>query len=293
MKEKMTTKLRNELATGELLVTSAVYNAMGARALEKAGAKAVTLSGSTTTSCVLGLPDISLLSCTDMVNQARYIASAINIPLICDIDSGYGGVHNVMETIREFERAGIAGVHLEDQVFPKRCGFMKGVAVVSREEAVMRYKAALAARTDPDFLIIARTDSRTPLGIEEAIARANLYLEAGVDMAYVEGLQSFEEVQAVAEQVKGPKFFSATEYRPWTNCSRKQIKEMGFQIANYPMTLTLTLTKQILEFANKFLTVDDTKEFIPGMADMNKDYQGLVDANKFYEIEGKLANGEL
>lgn len=289
MKQKMTTKLKAALDSDELIVASAVYNAIGARVLEQAGVKVVTLSGNTTSANLLGMPDMSLLSCTDMVSQARYIAAAIDIPLICDADTGYGGVHNVMQTVHEFESAGVAGIHIEDQLFPKRCGFMKGVEVVPREEAVTRYQAAVAARTDPNFLIIARTDARTPLGLDEAIERANLYLEAGADMAYVEGLKSFEEVQAVAERVKGPKFYSATEYRPWTNCSRKLIKEMGYKLANYPMTLTLTLTKQMMEFAAKFVSADSTQEFVPGMADMHSEYEAILNLPKFYEAEMKLA----
>lgn len=175
-------RFRDLMARGPAVAPS-VFDAVSARLAERAGFEAVHLAGSGAEAALLGAPDLGLLSMTELTAHAARIAAAVQIPVIADIDSGFGGVLNLQRTIREMERAGVAGVHLEDQASPKTCPFLDGRKVVSRSEALDRVKAALDARHDPDFLIIARTDADV-VGEEEVVERCNLFLEAGADMAF-------------------------------------------------------------------------------------------------------------
>ncbi|WP_242128698.1 isocitrate lyase/PEP mutase family protein [Sphingobium sp. Sx8-8] len=191
----MTTKLRDELAKG-LVVAPSCYDALSARLAEQAGFQAIHMTGLGVEAAQLGAPDLGLLTMSEIAQHASRMAQAVSIPILADIDTGFGGVLNVGRTIREMERAGVAGVHIEDQALPKHCPLLAGRTVVSREEAVDRLKAALDARTDPDFVIVARTDGDT-ISIEEVIERSNLFLEAGADM-----------VMPIFMQVEGRSFFS-------------------------------------------------------------------------------------
>jgi 2-methylisocitrate lyase-like PEP mutase family enzyme len=178
------------------------------------------------------MPDAGLATATEMHLNARYIANAVKVTVIADCDNGYGNAINVIRTVREYVQTGVAGIHIEDQVMPKRCGHVAGKQVVSIEEAVGKYRAADAARKeiDPDFVLIARTDARGARGgsLDDAIRRANAYLEAGADMAFVEGPTSVDEVRRVCGEVKGPIFYNQTGVSP--RLSREQMQEMGIAI---------------------------------------------------------------
>lgn len=179
---RATTRLRQLLARGPLVAPS-VYDCLTARLAEQAGFEALHLAGSGVEAALLGVPDLGLLSMTELAAHAARICSAISVPIVADIDSGFGGVLSIQRTVGEMERAGLAGIHIEDQSLPKTCPFLDGRKVMSRIEALDRVKAALDARSDPDFLIIARTDADA-VSDEEAIERCNLFLEAGADMAF-------------------------------------------------------------------------------------------------------------
>jgi 2-methylisocitrate lyase-like PEP mutase family enzyme len=213
-----TSRLRALIAARRPLVVPGCYNALSARILEHAGHEAVYMTGYGTSLALLGLPDAGLATLTEMAMNARLIAAAVRAPVIADADTGYGNAINVVRTVEEYIRAGVAGLHLEDQVAPKRCGHVAGREVVSRAEAVGKIRAADAARRalDPDFVLIARTDARGAHGgsLEEAIARANLFLEAGADLAFVEGPASREEVARICREVRGPVFYNQTGISP-------------------------------------------------------------------------------
>ncbi|MCA3290340.1 MAG: isocitrate lyase/PEP mutase family protein [Roseomonas sp.] len=215
---RATTRFRALLKEPAPLILPGCFNAMSARILEHAGFPALYMSGYGTSLNLLGLPDAGLITLTEMALNAKLIASAVRAPLIADADTGFGNAINVVRTVEEYIRAGVAGMHLEDQVAPKRCGHVAGREVIARDEAVLKIRAACQTRDalDPDFVIIARTDARGAHGgsMEEAITRANEFLEAGADLAFVEGPKDKEEVAHICQAVKGPVFYNMTGISP-------------------------------------------------------------------------------
>jgi len=235
MKKKQTTRLRELIKAGPTLFVPGCFNAMSARVLENVGFPAIYMSGYGTSLSLTGLPDAGLVTLSEVITNARYIAQAVNIPVIADADNGYGNAINVIRTVREFISAGIAGIHLEDQVSPKRCGHVAGRLVVSLEEAVGKMRAADATRKelDPDFVLIARTDARGASGgsLDEAIRRANALLAAGADLAFVEGPTSVDEVRRVCTEVKGPVFYNMTGVSPRFTLEEMKALKMAVTIA--------------------------------------------------------------
>ncbi|MBI2872386.1 MAG: isocitrate lyase/PEP mutase family protein [Chloroflexi bacterium] len=230
---KKTTRLMELFHRKEIFVLAGGGCALHARLAEAAGLEAAYMSGSMTSAHILGMPDAGLITMTEMVRNAAYMANAVSIPLFADADTGYGNAVNVRRTVQEFIQAGAAGIHLEDQVAPKRCGFVKGKEVISLEEAVGKYRAAVDAKRelDPDFVIAARTDARGASGgsLEEAIRRAQAYKKAGVDVVYVEGPQSKEEVAEVRRAVDGP--LMSTLYAIQPHPTLEEMQAMGLAAA--------------------------------------------------------------
>jgi 2-methylisocitrate lyase-like PEP mutase family enzyme len=238
MKRK-TTRLRELIKAGPTLFVPGCFNAMSARVLENVGFPAIYMSGYGTSLSLTGLPDAGLVTMTEVITNARYIAQAVNVPVIADADNGYGNAINVIRTVREFIGAGIAGIHLEDQVSPKRCGHVAGRLVVPLEEAVGKMRAADATRKelDPDFVLIARTDARGASGgsLDEAIRRAGALLAAGADLAFVEGPTSVEEVRRICGEVKGRVFYNMTGVSP--RYTMDEMKALGIAVTIAPGAL--------------------------------------------------------
>ena len=234
--QRATTRLRERIARGPTLYVPGCYNAMSARVLEAAGFEAIYMTGYGTSLSLTGLPDVGLTTGTEMAMNARYIASAVKAPLIADADTGFGNAINVMRTVREYIGAGVAGLHMEDQVSPKRCGHVAGRVVISLEEAVGKIRAAVDARNaaDPDFVIIARTDARGASGgsLDEAIRRVNAYVAAGADLAFVEGPTSREEVERICREVKGRVFYNMTGVSP--RFTMEEMRSLGIAVCISP-----------------------------------------------------------
>src|SRR5437660_5708433 len=191
---RATTRLRELLSGPELLVAPGAYDALSARLITQAGFQAVYMTGFGTAASVLGQPDVGLLTMSEMVSRASALAAVVgDVPLIADADTGYGNPINVQRTIHEYERAGVAGLHIEDQVWPKKCGHMEGKQVIPMEEMVQKVRAAVDARQSPDFVIIARTDANAVNGLEDAIQRGRAYREAGADSVFIEATRSIAE----------------------------------------------------------------------------------------------------
>ena len=197
---RATQRLRERLETPGLVVAPFLYDALQARLAEAAGVEAVYMTGFGT-AAARGYPDLGLLTMTEMVQNARAIARAVEIPVICDADTGYGNPINVMRTIREYEDAGAAALHIEDQVWPKRCGFLEGKEVIEADRMVAKVRAACDARRDPDFAIIARTDALQPHGWDETERRARAYFEAGADLVFVDGIRTIEDLDTYAHRL--------------------------------------------------------------------------------------------
>lgn len=230
------TILRARLAANELLAAPGAYDGITARMAAQAGFEAIYMTGAGV-SASRGFPDFGLLTLTEMAQAAGVIAQSVSVPVIADADTGYGNELNVTRTIREYERAGIAGLHIEDQVAPKRCGHLDGKEIVPRDEFVAKIRAAVAARTDPDFLIIARTDARAVVSLDEAIARANAALRAGADMAFVEAAQSMEELAEIPRRVAGPCLLNIVRGGKTPDLSLDVAQELGYQLAILPSLL--------------------------------------------------------
>ena len=197
---KTTTKLRQLLASDQMVVAPFVMNALHAKIAQSVGFDAVYMTGSGT-SAEKGFPDVGMLTMTEMVGNAKYIANAVDVPVICDADTGYGNPLNVQRTVREYEAAGVAGIQIEAQLFPKKCGFFDGKQVISSEEMVNKIHAALDARTDPDFVVIARCDAYAVTGWEDTVRRCKEYSDAGADVVFVDGIKSEEDLQAYAKDL--------------------------------------------------------------------------------------------
>ncbi len=220
------------------------YDALGARLVEEAGFPAVYMTGFGTSAGLLGRPDVGLVSMAEMADNARRIVEAVGLPVIADADTGYGNPINVLRTVREYERAGVAGLHIEDQVAPKKCGHMEGKHVVPVEEMVEKVRAAVDARVSSDLLIIARTDARAVEGLDAAIERAARYREAGADVLFIEAPQSEEEIRAIAAAFPAvPLLFNYAEGGKTPAIERDLLAELGFAIVIFPIATLLAATK--------------------------------------------------
>ena len=225
--------LRQLLDAPGMLVAPGAYDAIGARLIEHAGFKAAYMTGAGT-SLARGYPDLGLLTMGEMVENAAAMVRSSGIPLIADADTGFGNELNVTRCIREYEARGVAAIHLEDQVMPKRCGHTDGKEVVPRQEFIAKIRAAVAARQNPDFVLIARTDARAVAGMEEAIWRANAALEAGADLAFVEAPQTAEEVASVPKQVKGPCLLNMVPGGRTPLSNLREAEALGYKLAILP-----------------------------------------------------------
>jgi len=222
--------LRNLIQADEILMMACVHDALSAVVAERAGFKSICLGGYGASASLLGMPDISLLTMGEMVDQCARVADRLEAPVFVDADTGHGGLNNVVRTVRSFERAGAAGLFIEDQVFPKRCGHMEGKEVVGREEMLSRIKAALDARTDPDFVIMGRTDALAVHGIDEAIERGRLMREAGADMIFVEAPTTVEQMQRINREIEGPTFTVFLEGGKIPLLSAREFQDLGFDV---------------------------------------------------------------
>jgi methylisocitrate lyase len=226
--------LREILAQPGAVVVPGVFNALTARLAEQVGFRVVYATGAGIANSLLGLADVGLLTMKEMLDQVNYIVNAVGVPVIADVDTGYGNALNVYRTVREFEKAGVAAVQIEDQVMPKRCGHFAGKQVVPREEMIGKIKAALDARQD-DLVIIARTDAREPLGLEEAIERAEAYAEAGADVTFVEAPRSREELELIGRRLarRAPQVVNLMEGGLTPLVELADLERMGFKIVLY------------------------------------------------------------
>jgi methylisocitrate lyase len=240
-------RLRELIAKGAITMPG-VPNAAMARQVEQVGFDAVYVSGAGMANATAGMPDIGLLTLTEVAQLAGYIAKAVKIPAIVDADTGFGGSENVARTIHELERAGLAGCHIEDQEFPKRCGHLAGKEIVDVDEMVGKIKAAVAARHDPDFMIVARTDARAVEDFDRTVDRAQNYLAAGADAIFPEALQSAEEFRDFANEIDLPLLANMTEFGKSPLLSFEELSDFGYRMVIFPMSAFRVAMKASEEF---------------------------------------------
>lgn len=271
MSIRSTTKLRQLLARETGLFTVGCHDAMGALMTERAGFPLAHMTGYGAAVSLLGRPDLAELTMTEVTAHASRMASAIDIPLICDSDTGYGGPLNVQRTVREFEKAGVAGIHIEDQVEPKKCAGMGPPPVTELPFALTKLKAALSARQDKDFVIIARTDAKATLGLDAAIDRAKAFADAGADVVYVELMFSRAEVEKVARELEGvPKLIDVFEHPDFAIIPADDLLEMGYSIISFPMTATLACAKAMEDVFAAVMQARDRSAALDRMMDIHR-----------------------
>jgi methylisocitrate lyase len=246
-KETRASQIRELIAKGTVMLPG-VPNAATARQVERAGFDAVYISGAGMANATAGVPDIGLLTLTEVVQLAGYVANAVAIPAIVDADTGFGGAENVARTVRELERAGLAGCHIEDQEFPKRCGHLAGKDLVDVDEMVGKIRAALEARRDPDFLIVARADGRSVEDFDSTVKRARSYVGAGADAIFPEALQSADEFRDFAKEIEAPLLANMTEFGKSPLLSIQELSDFGYRMVIFPMSAFRVSMKASEEF---------------------------------------------
>ena len=242
--------LRKLISGKDTILAPGAYDALSARIIEQAGFPVVYMTGFGTSASLLGRPDVGLLTMTQMVDNARRIAQAVDVPVIADADTGYGNPLNVIRTVQEYELAGVSAIHIEDQVTPKKCGHMEDKQVISSSEMVEKIHAATEARRSPEFLIIARTDSRAMEGLDSALRRGRMYREAGADALFIEAPQNEQEIEEVARTLADvPLLFNWAEGGKTPPMPLERIAELGFRLVIFPIGALLVATKAIRELA--------------------------------------------
>ena len=281
---KKTSLLKKLILDKEILVMPGAHDALSAKIIEQVGFKAVTLGGYAASAASLAKPDVSLLTLTEYVNIVRNIVEAVDIPLFVDGDTGHGNVTNVQRTTRLFEKAGVAGFFIEDQVFPKRCGHMEGKQIIPALEMIAKIKAAVDARIDQDLVIMARTDAIATDGLDEAIERGNRYAEAGADLIFVEAPTSREEMLRITREIKAPTKAIQIEGGKTPLLTVKELEELGFNVVVYP-NVTVYATAWALKGLWEGLKKNGSTKHWPDKIIPFDEFNKLVGLDKVREIE--------
>lgn len=283
---KKTTLFRNLVSTPEILMLPVVHDGLSALAVARAGFPALSVAGYGTAGSVLGLPDIGLISSTEMLTHYANIVARVDLPVMVDIDTGFGDVNNVIRTVRQVERMGAAALFIEDQTYPKRCGHMAGKSVVPVEEYLPKLRAALWAREDPDFVIMARTDAAAVYGIDEAVRRAKLYAEAGADIVFVEAVTTEEDMRAVNAAVPVPSMANMIEGGRTPFLPAARLQELGYAVAAYPCASVFTAARALTRWAEYLKAHGTTAGFSGPDTMMNfEEYFEFIGAAEIRERE--------
>ena len=289
---KKTTIFRKLVTDPEILMLPVAHDGLSALAIEQAGFSAMSVAGYGTAGSVLGMPDIGLVSSTEMLTHYENIIARVNLPVMVDIDTGFGDVNNVIRTVRQVEQMGAAALFIEDQTYPKRCGHMAGKTVVPIEEYLPKLKAALWARTDPDFVIMARTDSVAPYGLEEGIRRAKLYAEAGADMVFVEAVTTKEDMRTVNQAVSVPIMANMIEGGRSPFLTTGELQELGYAAVAYPCASVYTAARALQRWAGYLKEHGTTTGFVGPETMQNFDeYFHFIGADAIRDRE-KLFTGK-
>ena len=285
------TGLRERFEAGEMVLAPGCYDALGARLVEEAGFPAAYMTGFGSAASRLGRPDVGLMTLPEMVDNARRIAQAVDIPVIADADTGYGNSINVIRTVHEYESAGVTAIHLEDQVMPKKCGHMDGKEVVPVGEMAAKVAAAVAARRSPEFLIIARTDARAVEGLDAALQRARVYHEAGADALFVEAPQSEAEIEAVARAFPDvPLLFNYAEGGKTPAVTHSFLRDLGFRLVIFPLTILLAATEAIRSSLRRIKADGTPIELVPSMLPFG-DFLDFIGLAEIRELEQRFTEG--
>ncbi len=272
---RITTKFRQLLQQPGIIQAPGAYDCLTAKLIQQAGFPAVYMTGAGTSVAKLGYPDLGLATMSDMIANAGAIADILDVPLIADADTGYGGIMNVRRTVRQYERAGVAAIHIEDQEMPKRCGHLDDKKVVSTEDMVQKIRAAVDARTDDDFTIIVRTDSIAVTGWEDAMHRCKEYIKAGADALFVEALRTPEEVEQVAKNINVPLLYNFVESGKSPLLSAAELEKFGFKIVIYPGSALLAVTNVVQQLMAQLKETGTTAHLMDDMVTLEACFEAV------------------
>ena len=272
---RTTTKFRQLLQQPGIIQAPGAYDCLTAKLIQQAGFPAVYMTGAGTSVAQLGYADLGLATMSDMISNAGSITDILDVPLIADADTGYGGILNVRRTIRQYERAGVAAIHIEDQEMPKRCGHLDDKKVVSTEDMVQKIRAAVDARTDDDFTIIVRTDSIAVTGWEDAMNRCEEYIKAGADALFVEALRTPEEVEQVAKNISVPLLYNFVESGKSPLLSASELEKFGFKIVIYPGSALLSVTHVVQKVMAQLKETGTTAHIMDNMVTLEACFEAV------------------
>jgi carboxyvinyl-carboxyphosphonate phosphorylmutase len=285
-------RFKERLRQGPIIIAPGCYDAFSAKLVEFAGFETGYMTGAGVSAGLVGMPDVGLLTMTEMVEQARRISDATGLPIISDADTGYGGPLNVRRTVEQFERAGVCAIHLEDQEIPKKCGHLEGKRVISAGRMVDRLKASLDARTDENFLIIARTDARATHGLDEALDRGRRYAETGADVIFIEAPESVEEVQEIGRRLKDvPLLMNRGGGGKTPALSAAELERMGFQIVIFPGDLQKAAGKAMIEILSILKETGNTDSARAMMMSFEERFE-ILGLSRFRELESLYSRDE-
>ncbi len=272
-------KFKTLLRKPGIIAAPGAYDCLTAKIIEKTGFPAVYMTGAGTSVAKYGYPDLALTTATEMVSSARDICSTVDIPVIADADTGYGGVLNVQRTIRDYERSGVAAVHLEDQEFPKRCGHLDGKQVIGVSDMVSKIKAAVDARNDPDFTLIVRTDALAVTSWDDTVDRCWQYIDAGADVLFVEALRSRNEAEAITKLFPVPLLYNLVETGKSPLYNISELEDIGFKIVIYPVSALLTVCNVVSNVMSELKQFGSTEHLVENMVSVTEafDMVGLSD----------------
>ena len=280
--------LRARLQSGKILVAPGAYDALTARLLEQAGFEAVYRGGYAASAAAFALPDLGITTLTDMVDHLRRMTNAIDVPVIADADTGYGEVPQVVHTVHELEAAGAAAIQFEDQVFPKRCGHMEGKKVIPAEEMVIKLRAALDARRNPETVIIARSDATAVTGLDDAIARSRMYADAGADVIFIDAPTSEDDLKAVAAGgINAVLMVNISEYGKTPDLGAQRFEELGFGLVIYPSSTLFAAAQSTKELAAALMAEGSTVSSVPRMMPFDE-INGILGKDEWDSLEDNL-----
>lgn len=281
--------LREQLENkSKIIVLPGVFDALSARIAEQVGFEAMFQTGYGSSAALLGMPDFGFLNAGETVDNARRIIRAVSVPVLVDADTGYGNPLNVWRIVRDLESLGAAGIFLEDQIWPKRCGHMAGKDVISKDDYMPKLKAALEARRSKDFVIVARTDARAPIGLGEAIERGKAYRKAGADVIFVEAPTSIQELKKVADEIDAPLVANMIEDGVTPNLPASELLKLGYRVAVYPLSGLYSATYAMREVFEELKKTGATKQTRKMMVTF-KDFNRFIDLQKYTDLEKRYS----
>lgn len=290
MHNKRKITLRERLAdTNDIIILPGVYDALTAKIAEDVGFETAFQTGYGTSASLLGMPDFGFLNAGETLENAKRIINSVNIPILVDIDTGYGNPLNVWKIVKDLERIGAKGIFLEDQVWPKRCGHMTGKTVIPKEEYILKLNAAMDAREDNEFIIVARTDSLAQFGIEEAIERGKEYKKIGADVIFIEAPKSIDQMELIAKEIKAPLLANMIEEGITPNLTADQLRKIGFKMVVFPLSALYSATFAIKQTLQTLKKTGTTKELKNKMITF-QEFNDLVNLSVYRKLEKKYSS---